>query len=71
MSVTDNVHEEFMKAALVLADRASTLGEVPVGAVVVHQGIVIGRGHNTREVDQDPTAHAEMIAIRWGTDLAE
>jgi len=53
-----------MKQALALADKASAMGEVPVGAVVVHAGEVIGRGHNTREIDQDPTAHAEIIAIR-------
>ncbi len=53
-----------MQQALALADKAADMGEVPVGAIVVHQGVVIGRGHNTREVDQDPTAHAEIIAIR-------
>jgi len=53
-----------MTEALALADAAAAMGEVPVGAVVVHQGEIIGRGHNTREVDQDPTAHAEIIAIR-------
>lgn len=53
-----------MAEALALADDAARLGEVPVGAVVVHQGQIIGRGHNLRETDQDPTAHAELIAIR-------
>ncbi|MCF6179904.1 MAG: nucleoside deaminase, partial [Geopsychrobacter sp.] len=53
-----------MQEALVEAGRAEALAEVPIGAVVVHDGNIIGRGHNLRETDQDPTAHAEMIAIR-------
>ena len=43
---------------------AAKLGEVPIGAVVVHDGVIIGRGHNLRESSNDPTTHAEMIAIR-------
>lgn len=54
----------FMQAALEQAAIAEGLGEVPVGAVVVHQGVIIGRGHNLRESSNDPTTHAEMIAIR-------
>lgn len=46
------------------AERALAYGDVPIGAVAVHQGEIIGRGHNRREADQDPTAHAEMIALR-------
>ncbi len=53
-----------MRLALDEALRALEHGDVPVGAVAVRDGIVIGRGHNCRERDQDPTAHAEMIAIR-------
>ena len=53
-----------MRAALDEAERALAYGDVPVGAVAVHQGQIIGRGHNRREADQDPTAHAEMIALR-------
>lgn len=53
-----------MREALALADIAGNLGEVPVGAVVVHDGQIIGRGHNLRETDQDPTAHAEVLALR-------
>ncbi len=49
--------------ALREARRAAELGEVPVGAVIVHQGQVIGRGHNRTESLQDPTAHAEVLAI--------
>jgi len=53
-----------MRMALDQANQAFTIGEVPVGAVMVQQGEVIATGFNRREVDQDPTAHAEMIAIR-------
>jgi len=55
--------EKFMRAALQEAWHAAEQDEVPVGAVVVHQGQIIGRGHNQREMLNDPTAHAEMIAI--------
>ncbi len=57
-------HAHFMKYALKEADAALTVGEVPVGAVVVAGGEVVGSGHNLRESINDPTAHAEMIAIR-------
>ena len=53
-----------MRLALAEAERAAAQGEVPVGAVVVADGEVVGRGHNRREVDQDPLAHAELFAIR-------
>jgi tRNA(adenine34) deaminase len=53
-----------MLEALALADEAARRGEVPVGALVVKDGEVIGRGYNLREAWNDPTAHAEMIAIR-------
>jgi len=55
--------EAFMKEALKEAEKALQADEVPVGAVVVHQGRVIARAHNQRETLRDPTAHAEMIAI--------
>lgn len=54
----------WMRLALAQAGRAAELGEVPIGAVAVHDGKVIGAGHNRKESDQDPTAHAEMIALR-------
>jgi len=57
-------HEQFMREALAEARKAEALGEVPIGAVMVHDGAVIGRGHNLRETSNDPTTHAEMIAIR-------
>jgi len=53
-----------MAEALELARAAESLGEVPVGAVVVADGRIMGRGFNRREADQDPLAHAELLAIR-------
>jgi tRNA(adenine34) deaminase len=53
-----------MMEALAEARRAAGIGEVPIGAVIVRQGEVIGRGHNRRETDGDPLAHAELLAIR-------
>ncbi len=54
----------FMRAALEEAAQAGAAGDVPVGAVVVVDGQIIGRGGNRRERDGDPTAHAELLAIR-------
>ena len=54
----------WMGVCLVLARRAAEAGEIPVGAVVVHAGRVIGQGYNGRERDADPTAHAEVVALR-------
>ena len=54
----------FMQAAINEALKAEAIAEVPIGAVVVHQGKIIGRGHNLREHSQDATSHAEMFAIR-------
>ena len=54
----------WMGKALAQAERAARLGEVPIGAVLVRDGRVIGRGCNRREGKNDPSAHAEMIAIR-------
>ena len=59
----ESLHERFMEAALGEARAAADEGEVPVGAVVVWGGRVIGRGHNRVESTQDPTAHAEILAI--------
>lgn len=53
-----------MQLALKLATHAGHLGEVPVGAVVVRDGVVIAARHNERETTQDPTAHAEVLALR-------
>ena len=56
--------ELWMQEALRCAQRALEAGEVPVGAVVVHNGKVVGRGFNRNILDHDPTAHAEIIALR-------
>ncbi len=56
-------HQVFMRKALDEAKLAYEKDEVPVGAVVVHNGRIIGKGHNMVETLKDPTAHAEMIAI--------
>jgi len=61
MSTSD---ELWMEAALREALRAQDNDEVPVGAVVVHQGKIIGRGYNRNRSDSDPTAHAEIVALR-------
>jgi len=55
---------EFMRAALDEARVAAERGEVPVGAVVAHEGRIIARGHNRTLTDNDPTAHAEMVVLR-------
>ena len=55
--------ERFMQAALAEAEAAESDGEVPIGAVVVLDGRIVGRGHNRVEGSKDPTAHAEIIAI--------
>jgi tRNA(adenine34) deaminase len=54
----------FMRVALEEAEAAARLGDVPIGAVVIRDGRVLGRGRNRREVDRDPLAHAEMLAMR-------
>ncbi|KTC05235.1 tRNA adenosine(34) deaminase TadA [Pseudomonas syringae] len=56
--------QHFMREALALAAQGALLGEVPVGAVVVHNGEIIGRGYNCPISGSDPSAHAEMVAIR-------
>ena len=58
------MHDEFMRQALALAEEAQASGEVPVGAVVVVGNEVVGRGRNSPIAQNDPTAHAEMLAIR-------
>ncbi len=56
-------HERWMRAAIDEARLAGEAGDVPIGAVVVHEGRIVGRGHNQVEVLNDPTAHAEILAI--------
>lgn len=62
--VVPTAREDFMRAALAEAQRAWDLGEVPVGAVVVKDGVVIARGFNQPIAGHDPTAHAEIVALR-------
>ena len=58
------MHDVFMREALRLAEAAAEAGEVPVGAVVVVDGEIVGRGHNQPISANDPTAHAEVVALR-------
>ncbi|WP_209810578.1 tRNA adenosine(34) deaminase TadA [Ammoniphilus resinae] len=64
------VHDDryFMQKALEQAEKAKEKGEVPIGAVIVRDGEIIGSGHNLRETTKDPTSHAEMIAIREASE---
>ncbi len=57
-------HPDYMREALLEAQKAYDLGEVPIGAVVVREGEIIGRGHNLREMLSDSSAHAEILAMR-------
>jgi len=61
MTMTD---DDWMTVALEEARAAAAAGDVPVGAVIVRDGSIIGRGRNRRELDHDPTAHAEVVALR-------
>lgn len=60
--------ERWMRLALAEAEKAAAVGEVPIGAVAVKDGEVIGAGFNRKESDRDPTAHAEMIALRQAAE---
>ncbi|WP_134702856.1 tRNA adenosine(34) deaminase TadA [Ammoniphilus sp. YIM 78166] len=60
--------EKYMLLALEEAEKAEAIGEVPIGAVIVRDGEVIGRGYNLRESTKDPTAHAELIAIKRASE---
>jgi tRNA(adenine34) deaminase len=62
--VAQLTHKVWMDRALEQARAAMTHGDVPIGAVVVRDGEVIAEGHNRREIDGDPTAHAEILALR-------
>ncbi len=63
-SVMDKNDIYFMREALAEAEKAFALDEVPIGAVIVYQGEIYARGYNLRESLKDPTAHAEIVAIR-------
>lgn len=56
--------QKFMRAALKLAQKAASIGEVPVGAVIVRDNKIIARGYNRREIDQNGLAHAELMAMQ-------
>ena len=62
MTITE-IDEKFMREALAEARAAAAVGEVPIGAVVVRAGEIVARAHNRRELDQDPSAHAEFAAV--------
>ncbi len=61
MPLTDDV---WMREALAEAEKARALGEVPIGCVIVHDEKILARGHNANATENDPTAHAEIVALR-------
>ncbi|WP_239618937.1 tRNA adenosine(34) deaminase TadA [Cohnella mopanensis] len=63
--------ERWMKEAIHQARIAESLGEVPIGAVIVRNDTIVGTGYNLRERDHDPTAHAELIAIRNASEALQ
>jgi len=64
-------HEEYMKVALEEARKAYDKNEVPIGAIIVKNGEIIARAHNTRETDQSTLAHAELIAIQRANETLQ
>ncbi|MDQ1911209.1 tRNA adenosine(34) deaminase TadA [Paenibacillus sp. GD4] len=70
MSTTEQ-HVYYMQAAIEEARKAEALREVPIGAVVVRDGTIIGRGYNLRETSKDPLAHAELIAIKQASEALD
>jgi tRNA(adenine34) deaminase len=66
----DRRDEEFMRAALGEAERARAYGDVPIGAVVVRDGEIVSAACNERELRSDPTAHAEILAVRAAAEAA-
>lgn len=62
--MTEQYHSEYMRRAILLAERSATEGGGPFGAVVVKDGQIIGEGSNKVTISSDPTAHAEIVAIR-------
>jgi tRNA(adenine34) deaminase len=71
MAVNASEEAQFMRAALALAEEAGRQGEVPVGAVVVADGAIVGRGANAPIASRDPTAHAEIAALRAAASMLE
>lgn len=68
MPITEE-DKKWMRVALTEAERALDYDDVPIGAIAVRAGEVIGRGYNRREADNDPTSHAEMIALRQASNI--
>lgn len=64
MAVIKNIQKKYMREALKQAKKAYSLGEVPIGCVIVHEGKIIGRGYNRRNTDKNTLSHAEITAIR-------
>ncbi|MCY2930510.1 MAG: tRNA adenosine(34) deaminase TadA [Planctomycetota bacterium] len=64
MTIIEQQHDTWMSAALEEAAAAEAAGDVPIGAVIAREGLVVARAHNRRIIDADPTAHAELLAIR-------
>lgn len=63
--------QEYMQEALIEAQKAYELGEIPIGAIIVKDGIIISRHHNRREIDHDATAHAEILVIREACEILD
>ena len=63
MTITEQ-HNAWMSAAIDEARAAEAAGDVPIGAVIARDGVIVARAHNRRIIDADPTAHAEILAIR-------
>ena len=59
---------DWMRQAIAEAERGAALGEVPIGALFVRDGELLGRAHNRREIDRDPLAHAELLVIRQAAE---
>jgi tRNA(adenine34) deaminase len=62
--IREQEDQAWMQLAIKEAKKAEQIGEVPIGAILVKDGEVVGKGYNLREINHDPTAHAEMVAIR-------
>ncbi len=69
MAAIKNIQEKYMREALKQAKKAYTLGEVPIGCVIVHQGKIIGRGYNRRNTDKNTLSHAEITAVRKASKI--
>ncbi len=67
----NNVHQRWMSQAIQQAHKAIQIDEIPIGAVIIHNNQVIGRGYNQREHLHDPTAHAEILAITAASNTLE